>query len=91
VARIDIRRKHGSSLKDAKAAVDKTTKAIGKKFDITSSWEGDTLHFQRSGVDGHIHVTKAEVHVRAELGFLLGMMKPMIEEEIGRQLDKNFG
>ena len=91
MARIDIRRKHGSSLKEAKAAVDKTAKAIGKKFDITSTWEGDTLHFQRSGVDGHIEVTKNDVHVRAELGFLFGMMKPMIEEEIGRQLDKNFG
>jgi len=90
VARIDIRRKHGGSVKEAKAAVDKTAKAIAKKFDITSAWEGDTLHFQRSGVDGHIKVTKAEVHVYAELGFLLGMMKSMIEEEIGRQLDKHF-
>ena len=90
MARIDIRRKHGGSVKEAKAAVDKTAKAIAKKFDITSAWEGDTLHFQRSGVDGHIKVTKAEVHVYAELGFLLGMMKSMIEEEIGRQLDKHF-
>jgi putative polyhydroxyalkanoate system protein len=91
VAKIDIRRKHGRSLKDAKAAVDKTAKAIAKKFEITSQWEGDTLHFQRSGVDGHIEVTKSDVQVRAELGFLFGMMKPMIEEEIQRQLDKNFG
>ena len=91
MAKIDIRRKHGSSLKEAKAAVDKTAKAIAKKFEITSRWEEDTLHFQRSGVDGHIKVTLHEVHVRAELGFLFGMMKLMIEEEIERQLDKNFG
>ena len=91
MAKIDIRRNHGSSMKDAKAAVDKTAKAIGKKFDITSRWEGDTLHFQRSGVDGHIEITKHDVHVHAELGFLFGMMKPMIEEEINKQLDRNFG
>ena len=91
MARIDIRRKHGRSLKDAKAAVDKAAQAIAQKFEIISQWEGDTLHFQRSGVDGHIAVTKVEVHVYADLGFLFGMMKPMIEEEIGRQLDKNFG
>ena len=91
MAQIDIRRKHGSSLKDAKAAVDKTAQAIAKKFQITSQWEGDTLHFRRSGVDGHIHVNKSEVHVHAELGFLVGMMKPMIEEEINKQLDRNFG
>jgi len=29
--------------------------------------------------------------VHAELGFLFGMMKPMIEEEINKQLDRNFG
>jgi len=91
MATIDIRRKHGSSLKTAKAAVDKTAKAIAKKFAITSEWEGDTLHFQRHGVDGHIEVSKAEIHVRAELGFLFGMMKPMIESEIQKQLDENFG
>ena len=91
MAKIDIRRKHAGSLKAAKAAVDKTAKAIGKKFAISSEWEGDTLHFQRSGVDGHIHVSKAEVHVYAELGFLLGMMQPMIEAEIKKQLDENFG
>jgi len=90
VAKIDIRRKHGSSLKAAKAAVGKTAQAIAKKFDITSAWEGDVLHFQRSGVDGHIAVTKTDVHVYADLGFLLGFMKPMIEAEIEKQLDANF-
>ena len=38
-----------------------------------------------------IHVTATEVHVNAELGFLLGMLKPAIEKEIVQQLDKQFG
>ncbi|MBS0557263.1 MAG: polyhydroxyalkanoic acid system family protein [Proteobacteria bacterium] len=88
---IDIRRKHGKSLKAARTAVDKTAGAIGKKFAIASEWDGDTLHFSRSGVNGRIHVGKTELRVHAELGFLLGMMKPAIEEEIHRQLDENFG
>jgi putative polyhydroxyalkanoate system protein len=90
MSKIDIRRKHGSSLKAAKAAVDKTAQAMGKKFAIESEWEGDTLHFQRSGVNGKIHVTKVEVRVHAELGFLLGMMRTAIESEIEKQLDENF-
>jgi len=88
---IEIRRKHGQSLKEAKAAVDKTAAAIGKKFDIESEWSGNTLKFSRSGVSGSIHVTATEVHVNAELGFLLGMLKPAIEKEIVQQLDKQFG
>lgn len=87
---IDIRRKHGLSLKQAKAAVTKTAAAIGKKFDIESSWEGDTLQFNRGGVNGTIAVSASDVHVHAELGFLMGTMKPMIEREINRVLDENF-
>lgn len=91
MSNIDIRRKHGKSLKAAKAAVEKTADAMGKKFAITSEWDGDTLNFSRGGVAGRIDVSKTEVRVQAELGFLFGMMKPMIEEEIQRQFDKNFG
>jgi len=91
MSKIDLRRKHGRSVKDAKAAVDKTVAAIAKKFGVTHGWDGDTLHFERSGVNGHISVGKTEVRVTAELGFLLGMMKPQIEAEIQTQLDKNFG
>jgi len=34
---------------------------------------------------------RRDVHVTAELGFLLGAMKGMIEAEIHRELDENFG
>jgi putative polyhydroxyalkanoate system protein len=88
---IDIRRKHGKSLKQAKASVDKAAAAIGRKFDIESRWSGNTLKFSRHGVSGAIRVTTHEVHVNAELGFLLGLLKPAIEREIEQQLDEQFG
>jgi putative polyhydroxyalkanoate system protein len=91
MASIDIRRKHGQSLKQARAAIEDTAEAIGRKFDITSSWSGNTLKFTRPGVDGAIKVSASEVHVTAELGFLLGMLKPTIEREIEKQLDDHFG
>lgn len=87
---IDIRRKHNLSLKDAKAAVKKTALAIGKKFGIESEWNGDTLNFERPGASGRIRVTEKEVHVTADLGFLLGALKPMIEKEIQTHLDKEL-
>ena len=90
MSKIDIRRRHGQSHKAAKAAVDKTVAAIAKKFGVHSEWEGDTLHFHRSGVKGYIEVTKTELIVHAELGFLLGAMKPMIEREIEGQIDKRL-
>ena len=91
MAKIDIRRKHGMSHKAAKAAVEKTAADLAKKFGIKHHWDGDLLHFERSGVNGIIRVNKADVHVTADLGFLLGAMKGMIEAEIHRELDENFG
>jgi putative polyhydroxyalkanoate system protein len=90
MSNIDIRRKHPHSLKRAKAAVNETAEAMREKFDIESAWSGNTLKFNRAGVEGRIKVTEDEIHVTAELGFLLGMLKPSIEREIERHLDKHF-
>jgi putative polyhydroxyalkanoate system protein len=91
MAVIDIRRKHGRSLKDAKAAVERVAKAIAKEYDITHTWDGNVLNFGRSGVNGTISVHKTDVHIHAELGFLMGALKSVIEREINRQLDEKFG
>lgn len=88
MAVIDIRRSHTSSLKSTKAAVEKVAKAIAKEYGIDHHWAGNELHFDRSGVKGRITVAKNEVHVRAELGFLMGALKPVIEREIERKLDE---
>jgi len=91
MAVIDIHRKHGRSIKDAKAAVERVAKAIGKEYGIAHKWDGNAMTFTRTGVSGTISVAKADVHVHAELGFLMGALKPVIEREIARQLDDEFG
>lgn len=90
MASIDICHNHGYSMAKAKSAVEKTADSISKRFGIACHWEGNVMHFERSGVSGQIHVNTHQVRVQAELGFLLGTMKPMIEKEIREQLDKNF-
>jgi putative polyhydroxyalkanoate system protein len=91
MAVIDIRRAHKSPVKTAKAAVERLAKAIAKEYGIAHHWEGNELRFDRSGVKGHIAVSKEEIHVRVELGFLMSAMKPVIEREIERQLDEQIG
>lgn len=90
MAIIDIRRLHSSTLKSTKAAVEKVAKAIGKEYGVTHHWEGNQMHFDRSGIKGCISVDKDEVHVRCELGFLMSAMKPMIQSEIERKLDEHI-
>mgnify|MGYP002141392781 CR=1 FL=1 len=64
---------------------------IARKFDLTYAWRGNVLHFERSGVHGQIALEKDEVHVTAELGFLLSLLKPAIEKEIHKRLQEHFG
>ena len=91
MATISISRKHKKSLPEARAAVDRVAKGIAAKFQVSHEWDGNTLHFSRPGVDGHIALGKGTVSVEAQLGFLLMMIKSSVEDEIERYLDKEFG
>jgi putative polyhydroxyalkanoate system protein len=87
---IDIRRPHQLSLDEAHALVDKVATRMREKFEITSQWAGQTLSFQRPGVQGQIVVGEKEIHVQAKLGMLLAPLKGMVEQEIRRKLDEHF-
>ena len=87
---IDIKRAHSRPLAEAKKKVQRVADHIAKKFDVTCHWDGDTLHFARGGVDGHIQVTPKQVHVTAQLGFLLMALRGPVEREIHRYLDEEF-
>jgi putative polyhydroxyalkanoate system protein len=90
MASIDIKRKHSKPLKDAKKSVERVAQHIAEKFDVEYDWSGNTLNFSRSGVDGQIAVSAKEVHVVANLSFLLTMLKGPVEKEIHRYLEEEF-
>ena len=81
MAHIRITQAHTMSLPHAKKAAQEVTDKLAAKFDMKSKWEGDVLHFKRSGVDGHLSVTKKEATIDIKLGFMLGMLSGRIEEE----------
>ncbi len=91
MSHIDIRRKHARPLKEARAAIERVAEHIAEKFDVEYGWNGNSMEFSRSGVDGHIAVSGKEVHVTATLGFLLGAIRGPIEREIQRYLEEEFG
>ena len=88
---IDIKRSHSLPLADARAKVQRVADHIASRFDVACGWEGNTLKFQRSGVDGQIKVGAKQVHVVAELGFLLSALRGTVEREVNRYLDEEFG
>jgi putative polyhydroxyalkanoate system protein len=88
---IDISRPHTQTVAAAKKSVNRVAKHIAEKFDVDSAWQGDTLVFRRSGVDGQIRVEAKSVRVTVELGFLLMAIRGNVEREIRRYLDEEFG
>ena len=90
MSRIDIRHAHSLPKAKARKAIEDVAKKLAEKFDMDYGWEGDTLNFSRSGVDGHIVLGTDDLHVHARLGFLTAMFKEPIEGEIKRVLKEKF-
>jgi putative polyhydroxyalkanoate system protein len=88
---IRIRRGHALTTKHARAAAEKMSVKLGEAFDMQFVWDGEVLRFQRAGVDGQLILGHKEVMIDAQLGFLLALMKPKIEQSIHENLDKIFG
>ena len=90
MSHIDIRHSHSLPPKQARKAVQEVAEKLGERFGMDYAWDGDTLNFSRSGVDGHIALAPDELHVTAKLGFLLAALKGPIEQEIRRVLKERF-
>lgn len=91
MSHIDIRAFHRLSRDGAQNAADALAEDLAQKFDIDYGWDGDTLVFERPGVEGQITIDDASIHVEARLGVLLMLLKGRIEEEVHRYLQDHFG
>ncbi len=88
---VSIRRTHGMTLRKAKLAAEKIANHLEEEFELAWEWEGNRLNFKRSGVSGHLEVSRHYIEVVARLGFLLAFLKPRIEAEIHKYCDEQFG
>ncbi len=91
MADIHIARAHSMPLKKARDAANSFAAQLAEKFDLESSWNGDTLHFERSGVKGTLMLGRGEVVIDARLGLLLSAFKTSFEGHIFDNLDRLFG
>ncbi len=90
MSEISIRRQHGKTLAEARAAAEHLAAELQQEFDLNYAWTGDVLRFNRSGVSGELTLDAREVALRIHLGFLLFALKPAIEREVHRYFDENF-
>jgi putative polyhydroxyalkanoate system protein len=81
-------RSHALPIKQAKAVAQKTADDLAKEYDLVSEWQGDVLHFHRSGVEGHMKVTADKIALDVTLGFLLKPFRHKFEHHIEHHLDE---
>ena len=90
MATIDIRRSHSVGKDKARSLAEGIADKLKDKLDVTYSWDGDHLRFQRTGAKGSILVTDDVVHVQIDLAFALRPMKGMVEGRVKKYMDESF-
>ena len=91
MATVAIAKKHHLSHQKAKEAAQKIADDLRERFELECRWDGDHIEFRRPGVTGTLSVGRNEVRLDCELGFLLSMLKPTIEQVVHRDFAKYFG
>ncbi len=87
---IHLVRKHTIGLRKAKVAAQKVADDLAQRYGMASEWEGNVLHFWRTGLTGTVQVRRNSVELEAELGFLLSMLKYRIEAQVNENFDRYF-
>jgi putative polyhydroxyalkanoate system protein len=88
MADIRIARPHGLPLSRAKAAAQAAADDLAREYDLSCKWEGHTLNFRRSGVQGRIEVSPSQIAVEIHLGLLLKGFRSTIEQRVAKRLDE---
>ena len=87
---IRIRRKHGKTPAEARAAAERMAGELKDEFDLNFAWHEEVMHFTRSGLSGELTFAGDEVVLCIRLGFLLSAFRGNIEREVHHFFDENF-
>jgi len=90
VATIKFSSPHAIGKDRAKEAVMTVVEDIDGKLDVEYEWDGDTVTFERPGIEGFINVRPEEVEVEIRLGLIYRPFKSKIESRIRDYFEKLF-
>ena len=91
MADINIVHEHKLTPKKAREAAQKVADAIAEEYGLACEWEGDVLHFERSGVQGQMTLEKKKVEMFIRLGFMMSAFSSTIEAKVAENMKKVFG
>lgn len=90
MADISIIQQHSLSPDAARSAAQKVADKLAGDYGLNCKWEGDTLRFDRSGVEGSLVLEERQAALRIKLGFMMGAFAPAIEQKVGDSMRKVF-
>ena len=91
MADISIVQEHSLTPNKAPEAPPKVADTLDAEYDLECAWQGDVLHFERSGVNGSLAVEAQQVAMTIRLGFLMSAFAPAIEAKVTEKMKAVFG
>jgi putative polyhydroxyalkanoate system protein len=88
---IHVQRHHDMGLAAAKGLAETMARRLQADHGGTYSWKDNELVFRRPGASGRVAVTKNDVDVTVDLGFLLTPLRSRIERETRTFFDEHLG
>ncbi len=87
---IKIIQEHNLSLEASREAANKVAAQMEADYEMTTTWEGDLLKFERSGVSGSLALSDKQAQLEIKLGFILKGFASKIEEQVSKNMRKVF-
>jgi putative polyhydroxyalkanoate system protein len=90
MADISIVQEHHLTPKTAREAAQKVADKLADEYDLACEWEGDVLHFERSGVQGSLTLAMKQAEMLIKLGFPISAFASAIEAKVAENMKKVF-
>lgn len=87
---IHVQHRHALAPDQARAKVENIAEELAQRYGATCRWHGDSLHFQRSGLEGCLELAPQEVTVHARLGLMLRPMHKQLTAQVEALLRQHF-
>ncbi|MDC8757222.1 polyhydroxyalkanoic acid system family protein [Janthinobacterium fluminis] len=91
MADIHIVQEHSLTPGKAREAAQQVADKMAEEYDLACTWEGDVLHFERSGVEGSLTLALKQAQMHLKLGFLFSAFSSKIEHKVAENMQKVFG
>lgn len=90
MAKVYIKRTHSLDQQHIRQQVQNLADKLTGELGVTCQWQGERLHFERSGAKGNILIGDDYLEFEIKLGMLLAPLKGKVEKSVTEYLDEHL-